>query len=175
MNSAAQLNYEQIKEFLGEHQVVGDQHAISFSKLKPIDQADSESLVFISKERKDKNKLATDTKSHIILTNNIDGISEEILKEKKFIIVEDPKITFSKIGNFFFVKKKEHFIHPTAVIHKEAKIGKNVTIGPYSVIGKGEIGEGTIIYGHVFIYDDYCIGKNVTTKTLVGYRHTPVY
>ena len=37
-------------------------------------------------------------------------------------------------------------IHPTAVVAKEAKLSKGVTIGPYTVIGDGvSIGEETIM------------------------------
>ena len=34
-------------------------------------------------------------------------------------------------------------IHPTAIVDRGARLGKGVTVGPYSVIGpKVEVGEG---------------------------------
>lgn len=52
-------------------------------------------------------------------------------------------------------------IHETAIIHPDAKIGANVSIGPYSVIGaKVEIGEGCQIHSHVVIKGPSKIGKN---------------
>ena len=43
-------------------------------------------------------------------------------------------------------------IHKTAIIDSNAKISKNVTIGPYSIIGPNvEIGDGTVIQSHVNI------------------------
>ena len=43
-------------------------------------------------------------------------------------------------------------IHPTALVDAKARIGKGVTIGPYSVIGPGvQIGEGTSIGPHVVL------------------------
>ena len=52
-------------------------------------------------------------------------------------------------------------IHKTAFIDSEAKISKNVKIGPYSVIGPHvEIGEGTIVQSHVCITGQTKIGKN---------------
>lgn len=52
-------------------------------------------------------------------------------------------------------------IHKTAIIDSNAKISKNVTIGPYSVIGPNvEIGEGTIVQSHVNITGNTSIGKN---------------
>jgi len=49
-----------------------------------------------------------------------------------------------------------------AIIHPEAQIGENVTIGPFSYIDKDVvIGEGTWIGPHVTIYSGARIGKNV--------------
>lgn len=50
-------------------------------------------------------------------------------------------------------------IHPTAVIDDTARLGKNIEIGPYSIIGPGvEIGAGTIIGPHVVINGPTKIG-----------------
>jgi UDP-N-acetylglucosamine acyltransferase len=47
------------------------------------------------------------------------------------------------------------------VIHPDAKIGKNVTIGPFTTIAADvEIGEGTWIASHVCIMDGARVGKN---------------
>ena len=52
-------------------------------------------------------------------------------------------------------------IHSRAEIHPDAKIGKNVEIGPFSCIyGDVEIGEGTWIGPNVTIFDGARIGKN---------------
>ena len=52
-------------------------------------------------------------------------------------------------------------IHKTAIIDSNAKISKNVIIGPYSVIGSNvEIGENTEIQSHVNIAGNTIIGKN---------------
>lgn len=52
-------------------------------------------------------------------------------------------------------------IHPTAVIDTSARIGENVSIGPYSIIGaEVEIGDGTWIGPHVVIQGPSIIGCN---------------
>uniref|UniRef100_A0A060A8R2 Acyl-[ACP]--UDP-N-acetylglucosamine O-acyltransferase n=1 Tax=Cyanidiaceae sp. MX-AZ01 TaxID=1503164 RepID=A0A060A8R2_9RHOD len=52
-------------------------------------------------------------------------------------------------------------IHPTALVHPKAKIGKNVTIGAYSVIAQHVyIGENTKIGAHVVIDGMTYIGKS---------------
>ncbi len=52
-------------------------------------------------------------------------------------------------------------IHPTAIIDAKARIGANVTIGPYTVIGPDvEIDEGTWVGPHVVINGPTRIGKD---------------
>jgi UDP-N-acetylglucosamine acyltransferase len=51
-------------------------------------------------------------------------------------------------------------IHPTAIVHPQAKLANNIKIGAYSVIGKSvELGEGTEIGNHVNITGLTKIGK----------------
>ena len=51
-------------------------------------------------------------------------------------------------------------IHKTSIINKNAKISKNVEIGPYCIIGSNvEIGEGTKLHSHVNLVGNTKIGK----------------
>lgn len=53
-------------------------------------------------------------------------------------------------------------IHPSAVVHPDAKLGEGCSVGAYSVIGEHvTIGEGTEIKEHVIIRPHTEIGKNV--------------
>ena len=52
-------------------------------------------------------------------------------------------------------------IHPQTIVDRDAKIGKNVHIGPFSIIGPGvEIGDDTWVGPHVVINGPTSIGKN---------------
>ena len=52
-------------------------------------------------------------------------------------------------------------IHKTAIIEDGAKLGNNVTIGAYTIIGKDVIiGDGTIVDSHSLITGKTTIGKN---------------
>ena len=54
-----------------------------------------------------------------------------------------------------------HSIHSTAVVAKGAKLGANVTVGPYTVIdGDVEVGEGTTIGAHNVITGHTTIGRD---------------
>jgi UDP-3-O-[3-hydroxymyristoyl] glucosamine N-acyltransferase len=49
-------------------------------------------------------------------------------------------------------------------------VHEEVYIGPFTYVGGAEIARGTIIYGHVYIYDGVQIGKNVIIHagTIIG-------
>jgi UDP-N-acetylglucosamine acyltransferase len=52
-------------------------------------------------------------------------------------------------------------IHPSAIIDPSVKLGNNVTVGPYSLIGAGvELGDNCVIESHVVIKGLSVIGKN---------------
>ncbi|MBI3501209.1 MAG: acyl-ACP--UDP-N-acetylglucosamine O-acyltransferase [Bacteroidetes bacterium] len=52
-------------------------------------------------------------------------------------------------------------ISPNSSVHKDAKLGKNVTVSPFAVINSNvEVGEGTWIGPHVTLMEGARIGKN---------------
>lgn len=52
-------------------------------------------------------------------------------------------------------------IHPTAILHSHAVIGADVTIGPYAIIGRATIGQGSVLHPHVVISDGVKLGSQV--------------
>lgn len=52
-------------------------------------------------------------------------------------------------------------IHPTAIVHPGATLGRGVEVGPYTIVGEHvEIGEGTVIGPHVVISGHTVIGRD---------------
>lgn len=65
-------------------------------------------------------------------------------------------------------------IHSTAIIHPDAKIGANVTIGPYCVIGGHvALGDGCELKSHVVIDGHTTIGKNCKIYPFASLGHAP--
>jgi len=65
-------------------------------------------------------------------------------------------------------------INNTAIIDANAKISKNVSIGPYSVIGPNvSIGEGTVVQSHVNITGNTIIGINNKIYPFVSIGNDP--
>lgn len=62
-------------------------------------------------------------------------------------------------------------IHPLACVHPNAKLGDNVTVGPYAYIDEFvEIGDGTTVMPHATIFNYVKIGKdcNIFPGAVVG-------
>lgn len=81
-------------------------------------------------------------------------------KSSAVIKVENPQLIHYKLCTFFDIPS-EITIHPTAVISSEAKIGKNVHIGAFSIIGDCEIGDNVRIMHHVVVENKVTIKENV--------------
>lgn len=69
------------------------------------------------------------------------------------IEVERPRLAMMTLLNVFYEGPDSYDgIHPTAVIHKEAKLGKNVSIGPNVVVSRGaEIGDNTKLLANNYV------------------------
>ena len=65
-------------------------------------------------------------------------------------------------------------IHPTAVIAKGARIGADVTIGPYCVVGENvTLADGVILYSHVVIDGETSIGEKTEVFPFASLGHRP--
>jgi len=101
---------------------------------------------------------------------------------KNYLISDNPSYTFQKIIHILAHDASPSGfkgIHPTAVVHQSAKLGREVTIGPYVVIDRDTvIGDRCKIYSHanigpeVNIKSDCTIYSNVTIRegTEIGNR-----
>lgn len=74
----------------------------------------------------------------------------------------NPYLDFARaIGLFHPPLRYAPEVHPTALIHKSARIGEGAHIGPYVVIDQGaEIGRNAVLLAHVVIYSGVKIGDN---------------
>lgn len=65
-------------------------------------------------------------------------------------------------------------IHPTAVIHDGAKIGTDVQIGPYCVIGaRASIGDRCVLHSHVVVEGITTIGEECEIFPFASIGHKP--
>lgn len=110
------------------------------------------------------------SKAGVICIENTFPIAEG----KNFLISDNPSITFQKIIKILLLPQNSSGfkgIHPTAIIHESAEIGKNVQIGPSVVIDKNaKVGNGCIIYPFTFIGPYSCLGEDCIIYSNVTIR-----
>lgn len=92
------------------------------------------------------------------------------------IICENPYLSFAEtISLFHRYSYPPPGIHPQAFVSSSAKIGKNVSIGAFSYIGKDvEIGKDSIIFPLVSIYPGTKIGSKTVVHSHVSIREDTV-
>lgn len=123
-------------------------------------------LDWINPSKTNKQDIAEKSKAKVILADSSIDYSSELQTQKKILLVVDnPKFQLAKIGNHFFIEKITPFIHPSAIIDSQTKIGKDVYIGPYTVIGKSLIGNSCFIDSNVRIHDNVTLGNNCVVKS----------
>lgn len=114
-------------------------------------------------------KYLTTTKAAVIVK------SEDVTDKTfgNFIIVSDPYLAYAKISALFDdTPQVDIGIHKTALIEKDCTIGKDVSIGPYCVIGhRVKIGEGVRIAAGCVLGDEVEIGEKAKLCANVTLYH----
>ncbi|MCC6932024.1 MAG: UDP-3-O-(3-hydroxymyristoyl)glucosamine N-acyltransferase [Deltaproteobacteria bacterium] len=134
--------------------------SIILTGIKPLSLADENDLSFYAPTTKRNQKEILDqvmkSKAGAILVPK----HQPELKNSQIITAKPLEAIIGLAGIFYQKPIPRPGIDITAIIAPSAKIAKNATIGAYSVIGENvEIGEETIIFPHVVIYDGAKIGK----------------
>ena len=156
-------------EFVGMPcEISGSPEGKYFTHASPVGDAVANSVVFVAAERKDKIELFERTRAQIIVADP--SLKQLGSQEKCLVIVSEPKLAFARIVGHCFSMSSLSGIHPSSVIHPEARIGDGVTIGAFTYIGRCTIETGSTIHGHCHLYDQTVIGRNVTIQagTVIG-------
>lgn len=121
-----------------------------------IKEAKEGDITFLSNPRYES-LLANTKASAVITSKDIKGAQKTLLR------TENPSLAFAKVAGLFtsYGLKHPKNIHPTALISKKAKLGKEVAVGAYTIIEDDvTIADRTIIYGGCYIGHNVKIGKD---------------
>lgn len=141
---------------LVEGEVQGDPQ-IKINGVSTIESARPNDLVFVL----EKNNLAAALKSPASALVVLKGTD---IGNKSAILVKNPRLALARILKEFTppLFKVEPGIHPTAVVDKTAKLGKNIAVGALCYIGpEVVIGDDSIIHPQVTLYPGVKLGKRV--------------
>lgn len=154
----------EIAQILGG-QIVGDPDTV-ITGVCGIKEAVEGDITFVANSR--YLPLMQHTRASAIIT------SWEVKSAPKPIIrTENPSLAFAKMVSLLAPNELHHpqGIHPTAVIGKNVKLGKNVAIHAYVVIeDNASIGDNTIIYPNVYIGHYVKIGAECLIYSHVSIR-----
>lgn len=128
---------------------------VSITNIAPPKLADEHTLALALGEEEIENLAHTKAKAALVpLGVNIDGFST--------IEVERPRLAMMKLITLFYeAPETNEGIHPTAVIHPEAKLGQNVSIGANVVVAKNaSIGDNSKIMANCYIGNNAVIGAD---------------
>ena len=152
----------EIIDFLSEKviRIDGPEREVYIDNLAEVERVNETTLDWINPSKQNKQEIAETSKARVLLVDE----SIAPIEGKTLIRVKNPKVALAEVGNHFFVEKIKPGIHPTAIIDPDAKLGKDVAVGPYSIIGKAVIGDDCVIDSNVRIYDEVVMGKGCVVK-----------
>lgn len=120
-----------------------------------IEEAGPDHITFVANP-KYASAAATTKAAAVIVNRDFPANGRPVLRS------DNPYLSFARaIEVFYAAPAYEAGVHPTAVVHPSAKIGKNAHIGPYVVIdAEVVIGDNCVLNPHVVIYRGVTIGDN---------------
>jgi UDP-3-O-[3-hydroxymyristoyl] glucosamine N-acyltransferase len=158
------LSFLHLKEILSDDCVFIGNDKLEFSGIQSVYESQLGDVTWIKPGVRDEKTLINQTDASCILcTKDSFEHFQGSLDQKLFVLHEDPKILYLCVTKFFSGAESRWseptYIHETAIIDAKCKIGENVKIGAYSVIGACEIGNGTIVGESVRIFSNVKIGN----------------
>lgn len=138
--------------------------SLEISGVLGMDEAGPGQLTFLSNPKYIA-KLKATKASAIILSKDAPAVSISALR------TDNPYLAFAKsIELFYSTPEVKREIHPTALISRSARIGKQPSIGAYVFIDdEVVIGDNVTLFPHVVIYRGAKIGAN-----LVAHSHASI-
>ncbi len=148
-----------------EGEVIGDESKV-ITGVAGIKEAREGDITFLANP-KYLSLLDKTCASAVITSKDVKNSSKPIIR------TDNPSLAFAKIISSFAphetVRPRE--VHSTAIIGKKVSLGKNIAIGPYTVIEDGvSIGDNTLVYSGCFIGHHTKIGSDTLIYANVSIR-----
>ena len=151
-------------------QIIGDK-TFQVEDICDVEKGKKNCITYLSNSK--YKKYLKDNNASVIVVNN--DFKEDSI-DKNYIKVSNPALSFIDIINLFHPPfKEESKIYDSALICKNAKLGKDLFIGPNVIIEeKVEIGDNVMIGSGTFIARNTKIGSNTKIFSNVSIYHNTV-
>ncbi len=147
-----------------DYEFQGNSSIDYLDNIRSISDANEHSIVWCHPKREDKQQLIEKTAGRLIICDHSINRTSRLLKEKGFILVDNPKLTLSRLMKTIYDGRSDPGIHTTTTVHPDACIAGSAFIGPNCFIGMCTVGEDVIIHGNCFLYDGTTVGNNVVIE-----------
>lgn len=139
--------------------VEGDETA-AVDNLSKIEEGTPGTLTFLANPKYEG--FIYETKASIAIVSNSFVAEKALPTTLTLVRVEDAYASFAKLLEAYnSLKKPQPGIHPQSAIAASAKIGENVFVGAFVVIGENAfVGDNTVLQAGSFIGDNVSIGEN---------------
>ena len=163
---------QEINELVGGRIVRGDQ-ALRLTAVRPLDQAESGSISFVSKQKYVQFLQSTKASAVLLSSELIEAHLNSIPESVAILEVKSPYVAFAQSAQFLAAKIPAPIgVHPSSVVEPSAKIGKNVSLGPFAYVGtNARVGDGAVLYGGVHVEADASVGEGSILYNHVVIRH----
>jgi len=151
-----------------DSKISGNKEA-GFDNVCPVLEANETSLIWIKAKSHSEDLLSISPASIIICPDTFHLQSGDY-PEKLIIQHNNPKLIFIRIATKLFASSVKPGIHPAAIIDQKASFGKNVYIGPNTVIEECIVGDDVVIHGNCYLFKGVIIGDRVVINpgTVIG-------
>jgi UDP-3-O-[3-hydroxymyristoyl] glucosamine N-acyltransferase len=152
------MTAEEVRELVGG-QLEGTASRV-IERVSTLDRATPEELSFVATARYLPYLGAT--RAGVVLVRR--EWSAAVPDGSSAVIVDDPHAALSEVlARLYPAAEREAGIHPSAVVAADARLGEEVSIGPFAVVGEGVvIGRRSIIGSHAVVAQRCRIGEDVT-------------
>ena len=144
---------------------------LMISRIAPLDAADPGCISFLANP-KYRAQLQS-TRSGCVIVSP--AVRDEAAARGAAIVTDDPYLYFARLSQWWARRVRPRAapsIHPSAVVHASARLGRDVDIGPLAVIEEGaEIGDGVIIGPHTVVGAHARIGAGtrLAARVTIGF------
>lgn len=146
-------------------EIVGDASLV-ITGLSGIKEAKEGDLTFVANSK--YFPLVPQTKASAVIAPR-----ETPAGSKSLIRTDNPSLAFAKIASIMSEANafRPSGIHPTAIIADNARLGKNVSVGPFTVIEHGaRIGDNTVLFSHCYVGPHTTLGADCLIYSNVSIR-----
>lgn len=136
----------------------GDPHLV-IRGLAPLQSAGPDQISFLSHPRY-QSQLEVSRAACVIVNLSL---ASQVAGRSAAILTDDPYLYFARLTQWWRAHQRAALpsgIHPSAVIHPQARVADDAVIGPLCVVERGAcIGSGTVLRSRVTVGEDCVIGS----------------